>query len=213
MHCDGPSVYNVGPPRLRLGLTGGIGSGKSTVSSFLEHMGVTIIDADAISRATTAPDGSAIPALRAMFGPSLLTADGALDRVQMRNLIYSDPAAKLQLEAIVHPLVGQAIAQHALQAEMAGARCIVFDIPLLVESKHWRATLDRVLVIDCTTETQVARVTARNGLARQEIDKILAAQASRMQRVACADWVVFNDGISLDDLRQQVRQIGIQFGL
>ncbi len=131
----------------------------------------------------------------------------------MRDIIYSDPAAKVRLETIVHPLVGQAIAQQASQAEMAGARCTVFDIPLLVESKHWRTTLDRVLVIDCTTETQVARVAARNGLARQEIDKILAAQASRTQRLACADWVVFNDDISLDDLRQQVQQIGTQFGL
>lgn len=203
----------MGPTRFRLGLTGGIGSGKSTVAAFFEQMGASIIDADAISRGATAPGGSAIAALQAMFGPGLLTEDGALDRVKMRDIIYSDPAAKVRLETIVHPLVGQAIAQQASQAEMAGARCTVFDIPLLVESKHWRTTLDRVLVIDCTTETQVARVAARNGLARQEIDKILAAQASRTQRLACADWVVFNDDISLDDLRQQVQQIGTQFGL
>lgn len=203
----------MGPKRLRLGLTGGIGSGKSTVSSFLEQMGATIIDADAISRATTAPGGSAIPALLSKFGPGLLTADGALDRAKMRGLIYSDPGAKARLETIVHPLVGQGIAQQAVQAEMAGARCIVFDIPLLVESEHWRTTLDRVLVIDCTAETQIARVTARNGFAREQIDKILAAQVSREARLAAADWVLFNDGISLDDLRQQVQQIGTQFGL
>ena len=197
----------------RLGLTGGIGSGKSTVSSFLKHIGAVIIDADAISRATTARGGSAIPALQSMFGPSLLTADGALDRAQMRNLIYSDPDAKLRLEAIVHPLVGQAIALQTLQAEIAGARCTVFDIPLLVESKYWRTKLDRVLVIDCTTETQVSRVAARNGMTRHEIDKILAAQASRKQRLAAADWVVFNDGISMEGLRQQVQQIGNQFRL
>ena len=203
----------MGAPSYRLGLTGGIGSGKSTVSAFLEQMGASIIDADAISRATTAPGGSAITALQAVFGPGLLTADGALDRVRMRNLVYSDSGAKARLEAIVHPFVGQAIAQQASQAQTDGARCIVFDIPLLVESKHWRTQLDRVLVIDCTEETQVARVVTRNGLAKQEIEKILAAQATRSQRLASADLVLFNDDISLGDLRQQVQQIGTQFGL
>jgi len=198
---------------VRLGLTGGIGSGKSTVSGFLEQIGAVIIDADAISRATTASGGSAIESLKAAFGLALITADGALDRAQMRDLIFSDPSAKARLEAIVHPLVGQAIAQQAMQAQVAGARCIVFDIPLLVESKHWRTQLDRVMVIDCTEATQIARVRARNGLSTQEVDKILAAQASRTQRLACADCVLFNDGISMDDLRQQVQQIGTQFGL
>ncbi len=197
----------------RLGLTGGIGSGKSTVAGYFKQMGAAVIDADAISRETTAPGGSAIAALKSAFGVGVLAADGALDRAQMRNLIYSDPSAKAQLEAIVHPLVGQAIAQQAFQAESSGARCIVFDIPLLVESQHWRKTLDRVLVVDCVEETQINRVTTRNGLARQDIEKILASQASRMQRLAAADCVLFNDDISLDDLRQQVVQIGTQFGL
>lgn len=197
----------------RLGLTGGIGSGKSTVSSLLGHMGAVVIDADAISKATTAPGGSAIAALKAAFGADVLTADGALDRAQMRKLIYSDSDAKTRLEAIVHPLVGQAIAQQAHHADLAGTRCIVFDIPLLVESQHWRATLDRVVVIDCTEDTQIARVKARNELTEHEVQKILAAQASRTQRRAAADLVLFNDGISLDDLRQQVREIGTQFGL
>ncbi|QTN27724.1 dephospho-CoA kinase [Rhodoferax sp. AJA081-3] len=198
---------------LRLGLTGGIGSGKSTVSGFLEQMGAVVIDADAISRAATAPGGSAMAALEAMFGTALITADGALDRAQMRDLIFSDPSAKARLEAIVHPLVGQAIAQQALEAQISGARCTVFDIPLLVESRHWRTQLDRIMVIDCTEATQVARVKTRNGLSEQEVEKILATQASRTQRLACADCVLFNDGISLDDLRQHVQQIGAQFGL
>ncbi len=176
-------------------------------------MGAAIIDADAISKATTVPGGPAIAALRVAFGASVLTAEGALDRVKMRNLIYSDPDAKTQLENIIHPLVGQAIGYQAQQAEMSGARWIVFDIPLLVESQHWRTKLDRVLVIDCTEETQIARVGARNGLTPHEIDKILAAQVSREQRLACADWILINDGISLDDLRQHVQQIGTQFGL
>jgi dephospho-CoA kinase len=197
----------------RLGLTGGIGTGKSTVSGILEQMGASVIDADAISRATTSVGGSAIAALKASFGAGLITEDGALDRVQMRKIIYSDNTAKTQLEAIIHPLVGRAIAQQAQRAETAGTSCIVFDIPLLVESQHWRMRLDRVLVIDCTEKTQVARVMARNGLAEHEIRDILVAQASRKQRRAAADLTVFNDGISLDNLRLQVREIGAQFGL
>lgn len=197
----------------RLGITGGIGSGKSTVSDILEQMGAAIIDADAISRATTAVGGSAIAALKASFGEDFFTEDGALDRIQMRKLVYSDRAAKKRLEAIIHPLVGRAIAQQAYQAEAAGTRCIVFDIPLLVESRRWRTSLDRVLVIDCMEETQIARVMARNGLAEHEIRDILAAQASRQQRRAAADLTLFNDSISLDNLRLQAREIGAQFGL
>lgn len=143
----------------------------------------------------------------------MITSDGALDRDQMRGLIYSDPTAKARLEAIVHPLVGLEIAKQTQQAEVAGATCIVFDIPLLVESGHWRTRLNRVLVIDCTEDTQIARVMGRNGLTADEVRRIVAAQATRKQRLASADLVVFNDGISLDHLAQQVREIGTQFGL
>jgi len=197
----------------RLGLTGGIGSGKSTVATALVHLGAALIDADAISRAVTAPGGSAIAALKSTFGPAMLTRDGALNRDQMRDLVYSDPTAKARLEAIVHPLVGREIAQQAQQAEEAGTPCIVFDIPLLVESRHWRTRLSRILVIDCTEDTQIARVMERNGLTADDVRKVVAAQATRKQRLASADLVVFNDGISLDHLAQQVREIGTQFGL
>ena len=197
----------------RLGLTGGIGSGKSTVATALTHLGAALIDADAISRAATAPGGSAIAALKSAFGPAMITCDGALDRDQMRGLVYSDPTAKARLEAIVHPLVGLEIAKQAQRAEEAGAPCIVFDIPLLVESGHWRTRLNRVLVIDCTEDTQIARVMGRNALTADEVRKIVAVQATRKQRLASADLVVFNDGISLDHLAQQVREIGTQFGL
>jgi dephospho-CoA kinase len=197
----------------RLGLTGGIGSGKSTVSAFLQQMGATIIDADGISKATTAAGGSAIAALQTEFGASILTAEGALDRVKMRDLIFSDADAKSRLESIVHPLVGQAIAQESGQAEAGGARCIVFDIPLLVESQHWRTKLDRVIVVDCTEEAQIMRVVERNGLTEQEVRRILASQATRAQRRAAADFVLFNDGIPLHNLKQQVREMGADFGL
>lgn len=196
-----------------LGLTGGIGSGKSTVADMLANLGAAVIDADAIARAVTAPGGDAIAALKDSFGASMLAADGALDRVKMRKLIYSDPGAKARLEGIVHPLVGQAIAMEAHNATAAGARCIVFDIPLLVEAKHWRTALSRILVIDCTEATQVTRVMLRNGMAEGEIRAIQASQASRRQRLSAADCVIFNDGISLEMLAQQVHEIGRQFGL
>lgn len=198
---------------LRLGLTGGIGSGKSTVAAVLASMGAALVDADAISRAATAPGGAAMAAVQSIFGPGLVTNDGALDREQMRSLVYSDPTAKARLEAIVHPIVGAEIAKHAQQAAQTGSACTVFDIPLLVESGRWRATLDRVLVVDCTEATQMARVMARNGMEAQDVQRIIAAQVSRTQRLAAADTVLFNDGISLDNLRQQVQQIAPEFGL
>ncbi|MEO7104918.1 MAG: dephospho-CoA kinase [Rhodoferax sp.] len=197
----------------RLGLTGGIGSGKSTVSSLLAHMGAIIVDADAISKATTAPGGSAIARLRAAFGGTMICEDGGLDRVQMRNLAFSDSSVKANLEAIIHPLVGHAIENQAQQAEIEGAKCIVFDIPLLVESLHWRKRLERILIVDCSEETQITRVVARNGLDEHEIRNILAVQSSRSQRRAAADVVVFNDDISIDDLRLHVQEIASQFGL
>lgn len=198
---------------LRLGLTGGIGSGKSTVAALLASLGATLVDADALARATTASDGAAIPEIISTFGPAMLTNDGALDREKMRQLAFANPSARAQLEAIVHPLVGQAIGQATQAAAAAGATCIVYDIPLLVESAHWRRSLPRVLVVDCRPETQIQRVMARNGLSEAEVARIIAAQAPRIQRLRAADAVVFNDGISLAELAVQVRQIGQQFGL
>ena len=198
---------------IRLGLTGGIGSGKSTVAGMLQHRGAVVIDADAIARACTAPGGAAMPAIAAGFGPTLVTPDGALDRDRMRGLAFSDLGAKQRLEAIVHPLVTAEIARQASAAEVAGARCIVFDIPLLVESARWPGELDRVLVVDCDETTQVARVVARSGMAPEMAESIVSAQASRTRRRAAADIVLYNDGCSLDQLRTEVEQIGAHFGL
>ena len=198
---------------LRLGLTGGIGSGKSTVAALFAKLGAAVIDADAISRAATAAGGLAIDALRAMFGATMLTAEGALDRDQMRALVFADPLAKARLEGIVHPLVGMAIAEQARQANVNGARCIVFDIPLLAESQHWRATLDRVVVVDCSHVTQIQRVTARNGFSVDAVKKIIASQAPRLSRLKAADAVVSNDGITIEDLAQHVRELSTQFEL
>lgn len=198
---------------LRLGLTGGIGSGKSTVATQLESLGAALIDADVLARATTAPGGAAIPQIEETFGSGLLTAQGALDRDKMRQRAFTDTSARARLEAIIHPLVGLAMEHVAAQAEAAGARCLVFDIPLLVESGHWRKRLHRVLVVDCSSDTQIQRVMQRNGLSRIEVQNIMDAQASRAQRLQAADAVVFNDGIGLDELALQVQQIGRQFGL
>jgi dephospho-CoA kinase len=197
----------------RIGLTGGIGSGKSTVLAMLQALGAAAIDADAISRATTAAGGAAIPAIRARFGPEFVGADGALDRSRMRERAYTQPEARRELEQIIHPLVGEEVARQVDAALAAGARCIVFDIPLLVESGRWRQQVDRVLVVDCSPETQVARVVARSGLAPDEVRAIIAAQAPRALRLAAADLVICNEGLTLEALRYEVEQAARSFGL
>jgi len=198
---------------VRLGLTGGIGSGKSTVAALLSKFGAFVIDADAISRAATAPQGAAIKPIAVQFGSGILTEEGALDREKMRRLVYSDISAKTLLEGILHPLVGQEISRQAEMAEQRGSVCTVFDIPLLVESTQWREMLHRILVIDCLPTTQIARVAERNGLPIADVQKILLAQATRDERLRAADLVLFNDGISMDALAIEVQEIGAQFGL
>lgn len=199
---------------LRLGLTGGIGSGKSTVASLLARHGASIIDADAIARSVTAPGGSAIEAIAKTFGPDFIGVDGALDRDRMRQLVFSEPDAKLRLEKIIHPLVGLEIERQARTAEAAQAALLVFDVPLLVESgRRWRSQVERVLVVDCDTETQIQRVMQRNAMPRESVLPIIASQASREARLAAADAVLFNDGIDMDQLASQVGQLCREFGL
>jgi dephospho-CoA kinase len=198
---------------VRLGLTGGIGSGKSTVAGLLVGLGAGLVDADAISRQLTIAGGLAMPAIAATFGSAFVDASGALARDRMRQLVHTDASARIRLEAIIHPLVGQeSRRQAALLAEQA-CPCIVFDVPLLVESAHWRGDLDHVLVVDCTTEKQIDRVMARNQLSRAEVEKIIASQASRRLRLAAADSVIFNVGLSLDELAVELQQISARFGL
>ena len=198
---------------LRLGLTGGIGSGKSTVASLLAGHGAAVIDADAISRQTTAAGGAAIAAIQQVFGPELISAEGALDRDRMRALAFGDATARQRLEQIIHPLVGQETQRQAEAATRAGARCIVFDIPLLVESQRWRSQLDRVLVVDCHPETQIARVMQRSQLPRPEVERIMAQQAGRLQRLQAADHVICNDGHDLAGLAALVARSARLFGL
>ena len=198
---------------LRIGLTGGIGSGKSTVLGLLADLGAAVADADAASRSVTGPGGAALPAIAAQFGADFIGADGSLDRARMRAHVFGHPAARLALESIIHPLVSAKLRAADDQARAEGRACLVYDIPLLVESGRWRRELDRVLVVDCTVETQVARVMARSGLAREEVQAIVAAQAPRALRLAAADGVIFNDGLSLPQLTAEVRQAAQSFGL
>lgn len=197
----------------KLGLTGGIGSGKSTVASMLAGCGAAVIDADAIARQVTAPGGAAIACIRDAFGAEFISPEGALDRERMRALAFADTTARQRLEAIVHPLVGLETARQAQSAIDGGHRCIVHDIPLLVESTHWRQRVDQVLVVDCTPEQQIERTLQRSGLPRPAIEKIIAAQASREVRLSAADMVIFNVGLSLDELALEVQQIARRFGL
>ena len=192
---------------IRLGLTGGIGSGKSTVAALLADAGAAVMDADAISRAITGAGGAALPAICEAFGAHMLNATGALDRSAMRALVSADPGARQRLEALVHPLVMQESLRQAWAAQQQGQRLLVFDIPLLVESgARWRAQLDAVLVVDCEPEEQIARVAARSGWPRAHIEGIMAAQAARGERLAAADFVIFNgSGVSLSALRAQVQ--------
>ncbi len=198
-------------PLFRLGLTGGIGSGKSTVANLLATRGAAVVDADAIARAVTAPHGSAMPAIAKTFGNDFVDADGALNRDRMRALAFSDPDAKKRLEAIVHPLVSQETQRQTEAAIQSGHRCVVFDVPLLVESGRWRQQVDRVLVVDCTRETQIARVMARNGMAREMVERIIDAQLPSGVRLAAADWVIRNDDLSLDALRAEVNALPLDF--
>ena len=199
---------------VRLGLTGGIGSGKSTVAAFLAQAGAAVMDADAISRALTQAGGQAIPAILAQFGETLITPEGAMNRDAMRALVFSNPQTKRQLEAIIHPLVAQALQAQTQAAIAAGKKCLVFDVPLLVESgERWRRQVDWVCVVDCQTDTQIQRVMARSQLARQEIEAIMAQQASRAQRLASADAVIYNDGLDLDQLERAVHEMMARFGL
>ena len=194
--------------RLRLpaaiGLTGGIGSGKSTVAALLVGCGAQLVDTDAIARALTQPAGAAMPALRAEFGAAAVTPEGALDRAHMRALAFADAGALARLEAILHPLIGQ---QARRDAATAGARPVVFDVPLLTESSHWRGRVARVLVVDCSVESQVERVVQRPGWSNDAARSVVALQATRAARRAIADAVIHNDGITLAALQQQVLEL------
>ncbi|MGO4393058.1 dephospho-CoA kinase [Variovorax sp. M-6] len=190
---------------MRIGLTGGIGSGKSTVASMLVGLGAKLIDTDAIARAIAQPHGAAMPALQLEFGASVIAADGGLDRARMRELVFADPAAKRRLEAILHPLIGAECERQAATAE--AGQTIVFDVPLLVESGRWRTNVDRVLVVDASEATQLERVVARSGWTPDAVRSVIAQQAERGLRRAAADALIFNEKLTLAELSLEVRSL------
>jgi dephospho-CoA kinase len=167
----------------------------------LQALGATLVDADAISRSSTAANGSAIAQIREAFGDDYISADGALDRDRMRALVFAQPEARARLEAIVHPLVRTEIDRRC--AAMNGG-CAVLDLPLLAESEAWRQRVDTIWVVDCSPETQIRRVMHRNGWPREQVEAVLAAQASREQRLAIAETVIDNDNATLEQLETSV---------
>lgn len=180
--------------RFSVGLTGGIGSGKTTVADMLAARGAAVVDTDLIAHQLTAPGGLAIPQIRAQFGDAFLTEAGAMDRARMREYVFAEPGAKARLEAILHPLIRNETEQAAAQAQ---GSYLVFVVPLLVESGSWKQRVSRLLVVDCTEQTQIRRVISRSGLSEPAVRAIMAAQATRQQRLAAADDVIDNENDAL----------------
>lgn len=186
-----------------VGLTGGIGSGKTAVADRFAARAIAVVDTDAIAHELTGPAGAAMPALAAAFGPGVLRPDGSLDRAAMRQLAFADSGARGRLEALLHPLIR---AESSARCRAAASPYVILAVPLLVESGTYRERCDRVLVVDCDEALQVARVMARSGLPEAEVRAIMAAQASRSQRLAAADDVIHNDE-GMEALEAQVAEL------
>jgi dephospho-CoA kinase len=184
-----------------VGLTGGIGSGKSTVADLFAAHGVPLVDTDLIAHRITAPHGVAMPQIAAEFGEAFVAADGSLDRARMRTLVFSDDGARKRLESITHPLIR---AETEREWHEAQGPYVIVVVPLLVESGSWKTRVNRVLTVDCSVETQISRVMSRNGFSREQVLAIIARQATREARLAAADDVIDNDNAPLDALKAQV---------
>lgn len=200
-------------PGLVVGLTGGIGSGKSAAAEEFARLGAAIVDADAIAHQLTAPDGAAIGALRERFGDAFIDASGALDRGRMRDLVFREPARRKDLEALLHPMIRAESERLTARALSEGkAPYVVHVVPLLVESPDYRRRVRRVLVVDVPEAVQVERVMQRSGLAEDEVRRIIASQIPREKRLAAADDVIDNSG-SIDALQQQVRELHARYAV
>ncbi|MFL9917415.1 dephospho-CoA kinase [Paraburkholderia fungorum] len=184
-----------------VGLTGGIGSGKSTVADLFAARGVPLVDTDLIAHRITAPHGVAMPQIAAEFGDAFVAADGSLDRARMRTLVFSDDGARKRLESITHPLIR---AETEREWNEAQGPYVIVVVPLLVESGSWKTRVNRVLTVDCSVDTQISRVMSRNGFSREQVLAIIARQATREARLAAADDVIDNDNAPLDALKAQV---------
>ena len=187
---------------LTIGLTGGIGSGKTQVADWLSEWGASVVDTDIISHVLTGPKGAAMQAIEEAFGPTVVADDGALDRARMRELVFARPEARQRLEAILHPRIAAGVQE---QAAGADGHYLVVVVPLLVESGRWQDKVDRICVVDCDPDTQVARVQRRSGLTPETIGRIMSAQASRAERLAVAHDVIVNDAhTTISKLQRQV---------
>ena len=186
-----------------VGLTGGIGSGKSAAADAFEKLGAAVVDTDLIAHELTRAGGAAIDGVRALFGDSAIAADGAMDRKAVRERVFSDPAAKRRLEALLHPMIR---AESERRIAAATAPYVVHVVPLLVESPGYRQRVQRVLVVDCPEALQVERVRARSGLPAEAVEAIMRSQVSREERLAAADDVIDNSG-TLAALQNQVRKL------
>jgi dephospho-CoA kinase len=189
----------------KIGLTGGIGSGKTRVADLFAEWGAAVIDTDVIAHDLTSPGGAAMEAIRHEFGPDVISPTGALDRQAMRDLVFESPEARQRLESIIHPMISSVTQKRAAAAQGC---YLVFVVPLLVESGRWHDRVDRICVVDCDPETQISRVQARSGLTPEAIARIMSAQASRESRLAVADDVIVNDGhTSFDELVRRAREV------
>lgn len=193
--------------RFVVGLTGGIGSGKSTVADLFVEQGAALVDTDAIAHELTAAGGAAMPALIAAFGAEIVGKDGAMDRAIMRQRVFADPSARARLEGILHPLIRRISAE---RCSAANAPYVILAVPLLVESGTYRERCNRVVVVDCPESLQIERVTARNGLSVDEVKAIMAAQATREQRLSAANDVVVNDG-ARTKIYEQVKALHLEY--
>lgn len=199
----------------RIGLTGGIGSGKSTVTTQLKSLGAGVIDADAISRHLTSSHGEAMNAIVEKFGDEYQLADGSLDRSRMRELVFNQKDRRKELEQILHPLIQNEMKNQFETMKKNGIKLVVFDLPLLAESSKWRKNLDKIIVVDCSVETQVSRVLTRDvqnnnrttPMTRDLVINIIASQASRIDRLKLADVIILNDEITRQQLNDEIGQI------
>jgi dephospho-CoA kinase len=188
---------------LVVGLTGGIGSGKSAAAKRFAQHGIAVIDTDIISRALTAANGAAMPAIKQQFGAEFVRADGALNRDLMREKVFSDPAAKRKLEAILHPMIR---AESISRIQQAKSPYVILAVPLLFETDGYKNLINNTLVIDCAEETQIQRVRARSGMTQEQVRAVIEAQIPRLARLKKADEVINNNGL-LDELVQQVDKL------
>lgn len=195
---------NITPYRkFSVGLTGGIGSGKTTVATIFARLGATIIDTDTIARELTLANGAAMSQIKAIFGNEYIDQDGAMDRATMRKLIFKNKEAKTKLENILHPLIFE---EAQRQAHLVEHGYPIFVVPLLTESSRWKNQTTRILVVDCTEEDQISRVMSRNRLSRQEVEAIMASQATRAERLSIANDVIHNQA-NLIELEPQIERL------